>query len=196
MEQFGEMQKELARRKSRCLLIAGVNKPSQKKTSHDENTVQVHVPDGKTVAQHKHHRWKLTQSQIMQYNLGGVLNPNKEWWEHIDISDRTLTFVSLLSDLTLSVLICEDLARPDPVADVVRVVGPNLVIALLMDGPQLKERWPTRHAIALADDPRLFRTFADESRDVRAEQDAGPTNRQKPSSSDLERSVRVRTSGN
>jgi hypothetical protein len=55
--------------------------------------------------------------------------------------------------LVLSVLICEDLARPDPVGDLVRAVGPNLVIALLMDGPQLKGRWPERYAMALADDP-------------------------------------------
>jgi hypothetical protein len=151
--QFEQIRKELAKRKSRCLLIAGVSRVAERDKTHDENTVRVHVPDGKVVVQHKHHRWKLTRSQIMQYNLGGVLTPSKSWWEHIDISDRSLTFVSLLSDLTLSVLVCEDLARPDPVADVVRVVGPNLVIALLMDGPQLKERWPTRHAIALADDP-------------------------------------------
>jgi hypothetical protein len=32
-------------------------------------------------------------------------------------------------------------------------VGPNLVIALLMDGPQLRGRWPGRHATVLADDP-------------------------------------------
>jgi hypothetical protein len=32
-------------------------------------------------------------------------------------------------------------------------VGPNLVIALLMDGPQLTSRWPARYATVLADDP-------------------------------------------
>jgi hypothetical protein len=37
--------------------------------------------------------------------------------------------------------------------DVVRAVGPNLVIALLMDGPQLRGRWPGRYAMSLADDP-------------------------------------------
>jgi hypothetical protein len=52
-----------------------------------------------------------------------------------------------------AVLICEDLARPDPVADLVRAVGPNLVISLLMDGPQTKERWSARYATVLADDP-------------------------------------------
>jgi hypothetical protein len=34
----------------------------------------------------------------------------------------------------------------------VRAVGPNLTIALLLDGPQLKERWPARHATILAED--------------------------------------------
>ena len=55
--------------------------------------------------------------------------------------------------LVLSVLICEDLARPDPAGDLIRAVGPNLVIALLMDGPQIKERWSARYATTLADDP-------------------------------------------
>jgi hypothetical protein len=31
---------------------------------------------------------------------------------------------------TWSVLICEDLARQDPAADLIRAVGPNLLIAL------------------------------------------------------------------
>jgi hypothetical protein len=51
------------------------------------------------------------------------------------------------------VLICEDLARQDPVSEMVRTVGPNLVMALLMDGPQLQTRWPNRYATVLADDP-------------------------------------------
>ena len=53
----------------------------------------------------------------------------------------------------MSVVICEDLARPDPVGDLLRAVGPNLVIALLMDGPQIKERWSARYATTLAEDP-------------------------------------------
>lgn len=62
-------------------------------------------------------------------------------------------FISLRPWLTMSVLICEDLARPDPVGDLARAVGPNLIIALLMDGPQLADRWPARYAASLADDP-------------------------------------------
>jgi hypothetical protein len=51
------------------------------------------------------------------------------------------------------VLICEDLARQDPAAELVRAVGPNLLVALLMDGPQLANRWPARYAAVLAEDP-------------------------------------------
>ena len=151
--QFKKLRSELKNRGKRCLLIAGVGNSDKTGDLHDQNTVQIHIPDGDPVIQHKHHRWKLTRSQILQYNLGGVLTPGKNWWEHINIGNRSLTFITLLSTLTMAVLICEDLARPDPVGDVVRVVGPNLLIALLMDGPQLKERWPARHAITLADDP-------------------------------------------
>ena len=35
----------------------------------------------------------------------------------------------------------------------IRAVGPNLVVALLMDGPQLGSRWPGRYASVLADEP-------------------------------------------
>lgn len=48
---------------------------------------------------------------------------------------------------------CEDLARIDPVQTVIRSVGPNLVVALLMDGPQTPGRWSDRYATVLADDP-------------------------------------------
>jgi hypothetical protein len=93
------------------------------------------------------------ETQVIQYGLGGVLEPSREWWEYADFTERCLKFVSFSDDLVLCALICEDLARPDPVADIVRSVGPNFVIALLMDGPQTKERWAARYATVLADDP-------------------------------------------
>jgi hypothetical protein len=103
--------------------------------------------------QAKHHRWKLEKNQIMQYGVGSTLHPEANWWEHISVSNRRLILVTLRPWLTLCVLICEDLARPDPVGDLIRAVGPNLVIGLLMDGPQISSRWPGRHATTLADDP-------------------------------------------
>ncbi len=117
------------------------------------NEVRLSIPPLEDVTQKKHHPWKLTESQVKQYGLGAVLSPFREWWEFVEVSDRKLNFVSMSADLVLCVLICEDLARPDPVAGLVRAVGPNLVIALLMDGPQTKERWAARYATVLADDP-------------------------------------------
>jgi len=105
------------------------------------------------LVQGKHHRWKIDKAQVMQYGIGSNLHPEANWWEHISLADRKLMFISLRPWLTASVLICEDLARPDPVGDLARAVGPNLVIALLMDGPQLLARWPARYAASLADDP-------------------------------------------
>jgi hypothetical protein len=103
--------------------------------------------------QGKHHRWCLDRQQIIQYRLGGILPASKNCWELTGMSTRSLNFVTLGPWMTLSVLICEDLARQDPVAELLRSVGPNLVIALLMDGPQLRSRWPARYASVLADDP-------------------------------------------
>ena len=103
--------------------------------------------------QGKHHRWKLTKPQIIQYGISSNLHPCVDWWEHIEISARKISFVAFRPWLSLSLLICEDLARPDPVGDVLRAVGPNLIVALLSDAPQLIGRWPGRYAGAFADDP-------------------------------------------
>jgi hypothetical protein len=103
--------------------------------------------------QSKHHRWLLNGDQIRRYHLGHVLDPNCKWWEQIDVSYRHCYVTLFRSQATLSVLVCEDLARYDPVLTVMNAIGPNLVIALLMDGPQLEQRWPGRYATVLADDP-------------------------------------------
>jgi len=136
-------------------LIAGVIGPKNDDGTTG-NCVRYNIPlvgHEVPVRQAKHHRWKLDGSQIRTYRLEGQLNPSRSWWEHIPIEDRTLNFVALRPWLTMCALICEDLARPDPVGDVLRAVGPNLVIALLLDGPQLPSRWPSRYATVLADDP-------------------------------------------
>jgi hypothetical protein len=125
-----------------AFLVSGVGEASKPSKGHGVNRVCLDIPREEPLSQHKHHRWKLDASQIRQYGLGGRLSVDKEWWEHVSISDRRLLFVSFPA-LVLSVLICEDLARPDPVGDLIRAVGPNLVVALLMDGPQLKGRWPS-----------------------------------------------------
>jgi hypothetical protein len=140
-----------------AILLAGVGATSLGPTKPGKNYVTVEMPVSPSsvisLQQHKHHRWKLDRSQIMQYGLGGNLDPRSSWWEHIQIQTRKLRFLSIRPWLTLCALICEDLARQDPVSELVRAVGPNLVIALLMDGPQLAPRWPARYATVLADDP-------------------------------------------
>jgi hypothetical protein len=101
----------------------------------------------------KHHRWKLEKSQISRYNLGNSLSPDTEWWEKININDRSLWFYLVRPGTVVATLICEDLARIDPVQPVLHAIGPNLIIALLMDGPQLQHRWANHYATVLADDP-------------------------------------------
>ena len=138
-------------------LIAGVGRPANVKAA-GENYIRfdVMLPGGEYIpelVQNKHHRWKLEKNQIMQYGIGSSLNPQANWWEHIDVNDRSIVLVTLKPWLTASVLICEDLARPDPLGDLIHSVGPNLLICLLMDGPQISSRWPGRYATTLADDP-------------------------------------------
>jgi hypothetical protein len=138
-------------------LICGVREPPSPDDGACKNYLQFDIPRGRgptlTHPQSKHHRWRLDKRQIVQYGLGSCLDVEKNWWEHISIGSRDLHFVVLDHWLTVCPLICEDLARQDPVAEIVRAIGPNLVIALLMDGPQLPSRWPARYATVLADDP-------------------------------------------
>ena len=102
--------------------------------------------------QHKHHRWSLDRDQINQYHLAGALSPTRRWWEAMSIPRRSLLVIDQ-GVVTFVPLVCEDLARFEPVADLVRAVGPSLVMTLLLDGPQLSSRWTARYASVLADDP-------------------------------------------
>lgn len=103
--------------------------------------------------QSKHHRWRLDEKQVEQYHLGHALNPKKIWWERIDVRERQCAFSVVRQGASLAVLVCEDLARFDPVLPAINAIGPNLVVALLLDGPQMNKRWPSRYATVLADDP-------------------------------------------
>jgi hypothetical protein len=138
----------------RIFLICGVRDAPAPGKKAAQNYLRFDIPFSPPIShrQDKHHRWRLDRHQIVQYGLGSCLDVAAKWWEHIPIGNRELHFVVLDNCLTVCPLICEDLARQDPIAELVRAVGPNLVIALLMDGPQLPSRWPARYATVLADD--------------------------------------------
>jgi len=134
-------------------LIAGARQPPGPDAPFGANYAHLGGGDWRAPKQHKHHRWCLDPAQVHQYHLGAALDPSRSWWEAISVPQRSLTFVSVSEWLTVCPLVCEDLARPDPVADVIRAVAPTLVVGLLLDGPQLASRWPARYASVLADDP-------------------------------------------
>lgn len=116
----------------------------------------LYYPQGREVSywtQYKRHRWMLETGQINSYHIGDRLHPNFRWWEAIDISDSSFWFWVFRPGASLVTLICEDLARLDSVQSIIRSVGPNLVIALLMDGAQKEDRWSGRYASILAEDP-------------------------------------------
>lgn len=146
----------LVRRTRLEIFIAGCMQPGTR-TKLPRNEVYSFIFSGGEIthswSQAKHHRWRLDRDQVVRYHLGSVLDPERQWWEMIDVADRECRFFVFRGGACLGVLICEDLARIDPVQSVVRAIGPNLLIALLMDGPQLEKRWPARYATVLADDP-------------------------------------------
>lgn len=150
-----------------CLLVAGVRVEARESTERapvnacvvqTKGLLQRGRYDWKRLSetrfvQGKHHRWRLDRNQILQYDLGSRLPASGRLWENIALPDRGINFICLGSWMTWCALICEDLARQEPAAEVVRAIAPNLLIALLMDGPQLKDRWSARYASGLADDP-------------------------------------------
>lgn len=138
--------------------VAGVRRMGD---PFDENAVEIRFKDVvdpdrfayRGPRQGKHHRWCLTGSQIRRYQFGAALDPARNWWEATTIAERELNFVNLGDLLTVCPLICEDLARQDPIAELLRAVGPSLVVCILQDGPQRVDRWASRYASVLADDP-------------------------------------------
>ena len=152
-KEAGELAAAIHKKNPRTFLIAGEGSAS--KSGKPGNNKAVFSPwrYGGTLEQSKHHRWQLDGGQIDQYGLGSKLDPTKTWWEHIPIGSRSINLACVSERVTMSMLICEDLARQDPIADVIRSIGPNLVVALLMDGPQLSGRWPAHYATVFADDP-------------------------------------------
>ena len=137
-------------------LITGVREHPAPPGRFPRNWVHIGVSVGGQwahIRQSKHHRWSLDDAQIRQYHLAGALHPNIRWWEAIEVPRRSAQFVELGGGVTLASLICEDLAQTDEVADVIRAVGPTIVVTPLLDGPQLSSRWGARYAGVLADDP-------------------------------------------
>jgi hypothetical protein len=137
-------------------LITGVRGRPKAASKFARNGVHVGVATGDYwvhIRQDKHHRWTLDQGQIDQYHLGGALHPHVRWWEAIDVPERSVQIVEVGEGATVVSLVCEDLAQIDDVADVLRSVGPMILVTPLLDGPQLSSRWTARYASVLADDP-------------------------------------------
>ena len=141
---------------SKPMILAGVRSDAVwGGFSRNEAIFSYHSPseDRKRISQPKHHRWTLDESQIRDYRLGEQLDPTSHWWEAIELPERRLNLIALTNWLLLCPLVCEDLARLEPVSRTLHAVGPTMVIALLLDGPQLASRWSARYATVLAEDP-------------------------------------------
>lgn len=156
---YDQVQKEFPH----AFVIAGVSTPGTRKRRGKEMLpggnaayfaapVQGLADTAVYIRQFKHHRWQLESNQIRGYELK-EFQETKRYWEFIELHPRRLNFFALKKWLTCTVLICEDLARQEPAARLVRSVGPNLLVALLLDGEQIEKRWPARYASILAEDP-------------------------------------------
>lgn len=155
-EMVDHLARDLARRFPLLELLVCGTLGRQSDGMAINEAVVIRMADGEaasTLVQKKHHRWRLTPSQIRQYGLSANLPGTADRWENIAVSGRRIQFGVNRREAVVAALVCEDLARFDPVLPVVNAVGPNLVLALLMDGPQLLSRWPGRYATVLADDP-------------------------------------------
>ena len=106
-----------------------------------------------TISYGKHHRWCLDRDQIFDYNLQDRLNPESSWWEKLKICPRRVIFNKVTDGILGCSIICEDLARIEPSHDCIRSIGPDIIFALLMDGPQISNRWSARCAKAFTEDP-------------------------------------------
>lgn len=152
MRRFDEEHRE-RRLRHVPMIVAGVQNEVEEGSLNEVRLAAYFAGRWYDLSQRKHHRWKLDRDQIRQYGLQGQLSTARDWYETTSIAQRRLTFFAPNGWLTLCPLICEDLGQLEPVSELVRGVGPTLLLALLLDGPQLKERWAARYASVFADDP-------------------------------------------
>jgi hypothetical protein len=139
-----------------AVFIAGVREPPAPGGRFGANWLHLGIWFGGRwwrYRQNKHHRWSLDDNQIEQYHLDAALPPGVRWWEAMEVPRRAVQVLESGEGFTLVSLVCEDLARLDEVADLLRAIGPTLVVTTLLDGPQLASRWTARYASVLADDP-------------------------------------------
>jgi hypothetical protein len=119
------------------LVVAGVREPPDPGGRFGANWLHLGVWFGGRwwrYRQNKHHRWSLDDNQIEQYHLAAALPPGVRWWEAMAVPTRAVQVVELAEGVTLVSLVCEDLARLDEVADLLRAIGPTLVVTTLLDG--------------------------------------------------------------
>lgn len=173
---FHTLADRLTRRGKPCLFVAGVGEGGGEVARNVVRAGVLGMGDGARFwVQSKHHRWKVEKWQIKNYGLS--LDPSASWWEDIDVSSRRVIVTHFHRAASIATLVCEDLARIEPVQPVIRELGPTLVLALLMDGPQRAARWPGQYAGVLAEDPgssvlsvtslglvRRYRQFREEGR--------------------------------
>jgi hypothetical protein len=153
--EIDELERVLARHRIGGL-IAGVRGRPERPGQLPANWVHYGRLTGRGwqhIRQNKHHRWSLDEGQIGQYHLVGALHPHVRWWEAMEVPRRSVQFVERGDGAVLAAVVCEDLAQIDEVAEVIRSVGPTIVVTPLLDGPQLSSRWAARYASVLADDP-------------------------------------------
>ncbi|SEO79228.1 hypothetical protein [Mucilaginibacter sp. OK283] len=162
LEKFVKAFEEEKKCKRLPIIVVGIMKKNSKTTGYPgvDETFHNEARMGAffagtwyTTTQRKHHRWQLNTSQIEQYQLESHLDVNRLWFEYSSIAQRRLTILAPNGWLAMTTLICEDLARQEPVSEVIQGIGPTLLMALLSDGPQLPNRWSARYANILADDP-------------------------------------------
>lgn len=152
--QLDAVQKVAQNRRTR-LVIAGIHEVGNPGRNLAVGTFAPEPGDDKaeplTWMQSKHHRWRVDRWQIQNYGLR--LDPSISWWEDIDITDRAVVAARFVEGSTIACLVCEDLARVEPVQPALREMGASLIVALLMDGPQYQHRWAAKSATVFADDP-------------------------------------------
>src|SRR5262249_40969331 len=130
------------------MLIAGVRDAAGGETGLASNWVHLGASIGDRwwhYRQEKHHRWSLDRSQVEQYHLTNVLDPHVRWWEAIALPRRSLEVMERDDGAAIASLVCEELSQIDDVIQLMRAVGPTLLVALLLDGPQLTSRWTARY---------------------------------------------------
>jgi len=135
------------------LVVCGSEAVRSDSPTKRTNRAFVLGPSGRELwTQDKHHPYSISAEQIAQWGLQRQLGKVKR--NEVGTSTRKKVVIrDIPGSGRFCVVVCEDLARSEPVQNAIRDFGVDMGVVVVMNGLFSESGWRLRHAVNLAEEP-------------------------------------------